>query len=243
MYEHSDKAGRLAHQLKAKQAANQIAQIQEETGSLTSDPDQLNLAFKSFYSQLYKSESPNDETQLTTFLDELIMPKISPNDSMMLDTALTLAEIREVIHSMNSGRSPGPDGYTVEFFKRFSDQLAPLLLEMFNYSYQHGSLPNTLMQASISLIHKKSKDPLSCASYRPISILPADVKTLAKILARRLEPVLPLIISQDQTGFIRGRHSFSNVRRLLGVIHTPSSPTDPEVVISLDAEKAFDRVE
>lgn len=54
---------------------------------------------------------------------------------------------------------------------------------------------------------------------------------------------MPSIISEDQTGFMGGRNSFSNVRRLLGVILTQSSPTDPEMVLSLDAEKAFDRVE
>jgi hypothetical protein len=51
------------------------------------------------------------------------------------------------------------------------------------------------------------------------------------------------IVSEDQTGFIRQWHSFTNIRRLLGIIHTSSSPSDPEVIISLDAEKAFDRVE
>lgn len=114
---------------------------------------------------------------------------------------------------------------------------------MFNYSHNHGSLPATLIQGSISLIHKKDKDPLNCASYRPISLLPVDVKILAKLLVRRLGPIMPLITSEDQTAFTGGRHSFSNVRRLLGGIHTPSSPIDPEVVISLDAEKAFNRVE
>lgn len=144
---------------------------------------------------------------------------------------------------MNGGKSPGPDGYPVEFYKQFSDQLAPFLLEMFNYSYSHGSLPASLMQASIPLIHKKGKDPLNCASYRPILLLFVDVRILAKILARRLGPIMPSIISEDQTGFMGGRNSFSNVRRLLGVILTQSSPTDPEMVLSLDAEKAFDRVE
>lgn len=108
---------------------------------------------------------------------------------------------------MNNGRFPGPDGYRVEFFKRFSDQLAPLLREMFNHSSKQGTLPPTLTQASISVIFKKGKDPLSCASYRPVSLLLVDVKILTKILARRLESVKPLIISDDQTAFIRGRHS------------------------------------
>ena len=52
---------------------------------------------------------------------------------------------------------------------------------------------------------------------------------------------MPLIISEDQTGFIR--HSYSNIRRLLGVILSTSPSNVPEAIISLDAEKAFDRVE
>ena len=51
------------------------------------------------------------------------------------------------------------------------------------------------------------------------------------------------IISSDQTGFVRGRHSFSNIRKLLSVVHSAASREIPEVVVSLDAEKAFDRVE
>lgn len=124
--------------------------------------------------------------------------------------------------------------------KRFSYQLAPLLIDVYNYSYRHGCLPATLLQA---LIHKKDQDPLNCTSYRPISLLPVDVKILSKVLANRIECIAPLIISEDQTGFIKGRHSFSNVRRLLDRIHASSSSIEPEAAISLDAEKAFDRVE
>ena len=48
------------------------------------------------------------------------------------------------------------------------------------------------------------------------------------------------IISSDQTSFIRGCHSFSNIRKLLSVVHSPASRETPEVVVvSLDAEKAF----
>lgn len=243
-YEHGDKAGHiLANQLRAKQVSNQIIQIRDESDTVLSDPVKINASFKSFYSHLYESESPNEETQMNDFFQKLDLPRLSTNDNQALEAPLTLLEIKEAINSMNSGKSPGPDGYPVEFYKKFSNQLAPLLLEMFDYSYRNGSLPTSLMQASISLIYKKDKDPLNCTSYRPISLLSVDVKILAKVLAHRLEPILLLIISEDQTGFIKGRYSFSNIRRLLGVIHTSSSCTDPEVVISLDAEKAFDGVE
>lgn len=58
-----------------------------------------------------------------------------------------------------------------------------------------------------------------------------------------METVLPSVISDDQTGFIQGRNSFHNFRRLFNIIYTPSPPEAQEMVISLDAEKAFDRVE
>ena len=90
---------------------------------------------------------------------------------------------------------------------------------------------------------KKGKYPVSCASYRPPSLLDVDVKILAKTLATRLEKILPIIISEEQNGFIKGRQLFFNVRTLLNVIFSGHSASTPEVVILLDAEKAFDRVE
>ncbi len=98
-------------------------------------------------------------------------------------------------------------------------------------------------QALISLILQKDKDSNFCGSYRPISLLNNDVKLLSKVLARRLEPCLPNIISEDQMDFILGRQLSSIVHRLLNMILSPSASQVPEMVISLDAEKAFDRVE
>jgi len=101
--------------------------------------------------------------------------------------------------------------------------------------------PNYLIlnQASISLLLKKNKDPLSCTSYRPISLLSVDVKLLSKLLALRLESVLPLIISPDQTGFVQNRHGFFNLRGLLNVVYNPSTSVRPEAVISLELELEF----
>lgn len=87
---------------------------------------------------------------------------------------------------------------------------------------------------------KKNKDPLHCTSYRPISLPNVNFKLLSKLHALWLEFVLPTIISPDQTGFIKKRHSFFNVRKLFNIVYNSALP---EAVISLDVEKAFDRVE
>ena len=110
---------------------------------------------------------------------------------------------------------------------------------MFMDSISRGSLPQTLTEASIILLLKPGKENTECGSYRPISLLNSDVKILAKTLALRLETTMTDVISADQTGFILGRHSFTNIRRLLNIIHSPASNEVPELVISLDAEKFF----
>lgn len=109
-------------------------------------------------------------------------------------------------------------------------------------SIDKGCLPSTFRQSYISLILKKDKDQLDCGSYRPISLLNVDVKILAKILAKRLESVLPVIIYNDQTGFIKNRLLSHNIRRALNIIYSSNSHP-PEALLLLDAEKAFYRVE
>ena len=102
----------------------------------------------------------------------------------------------------------------------------------------------TLMnQATITVLVKKGKDPLECRGCRPISGLCYDYKILTKNLVHRLETVISDLISPDQTSFILGTQSFFNMWRLLSILHSNHSSDTPEVLLSLDAEKAFDHIE
>ncbi|KAF7645264.1 hypothetical protein LDENG_00207280 [Lucifuga dentata] len=160
-----------------------------------------------------------------------------------LEQPIQLQEIEESIRLMQTGKTPGPDGFPVEFYKKFSSKIAPLILSMFEYSFKQSTLPQTLTEAIITVLLKPGKDPLDYNSYRPISLLNIDVKILSKVLTSRIDSIMPDLISADQTGFIKGRHSFTNIRKLLNVVCSSVSGNVAEVVISLDAEKAFDRVE
>ena len=126
--------------------------------------------FKEFYSQLYTSESSNNEAHMSEFFTALDVPAISEDNRQMLDSPLQLNEVTEAIKLMNNNKSPGPNGFPVEFFKTFIEKLAPLLLRMFTQSLQQGCLPPTLTQASISLI-LKDKDPLNC-------VFPSNIVTV-----------------------------------------------------------------
>ena len=70
-----------------------------------------------------------------------------------------------------------------------------------------------------------------------------DYKIIAKVLARRLETILLKIINPDQAGFVRSRYGTDNVRRALNVVQYLNTHKNPALIVSLDAKKAFDRVE
>lgn len=113
---------------------------------------------------------------------------------------------------------------------------------MYQESLENGTLPPSLNRAVITLLLKPRKSPTDCGSYRPISLLNNDLKILCKALAKRLEIHLHKLVHIDQNGFVWGRHGFHNIRRVLNILHEKSN-TYENALLSLDAEKAFDRTE
>lgn len=242
-YEHGEKSSKLlAHQLRKSETTQLISEIKTQNGLVSTNPKDINETFQSFYSTLYQSESLQSQPLFNNFFANLTMPTLKPEFKDQLEEQISVEEIKLSIVAMQSGKSPGPDGYPVEFFKVFKDSLAPLLRYMYIESFGVSLLPPTLRQANISLLLKPNKNPLECTSYRPISLLNVDFKILSKLLALRLDRLLPSLISLDQTGFVKGRHGFFNLRRFFNILYIQSNTT-PEVALSLDAEKAFDRVE
>ena len=135
---------------------NLISKLATPSG-VTTDPQEINSHFRDFFSLLYESEQKNDPQTFDLFFNQINILQISTNQKETLDKALTADELINAISSMQSGKSPGPGGLPIEFFKKFSTKIAPLLLNMLNESLISGILPPSLRQASISLILKKIK--------------------------------------------------------------------------------------
>lgn len=196
-----------------------------------------------FYQNLYSSEYHSSATAREAFLDKLELPSLNDEQKRQINRPITEDEVLEAIKTLNGGKAPGPDGFGPEFYKTFSKIVVKPLTDMYLHSFENQTLPQSLNLANISLILKKSKPPEECGSYRPISLIGVDSKILSKVMARRLEGLLPTLVNPDQTGFIENRLSSFNVRRLLNVIQYINQHGDKALTVSLDAEKAFDRVE
>lgn len=92
----------------------------------------------------------------------------------------------------------------------------------------------------ISLIPKKSKDKTILENLRPISLLNVDYKILTKVIAKRIENVLPTLINLDQTGYVKGRYIGENIRLIYDLIHYTDKTNQKGIAIFLDFKKAFD---
>ena len=233
----------LALRLRSNEHFADIVSVKSTTGVLVTEPKEVNATFRTFYEELYTSEVIHDPEVCDDFLSRLRLPSLSEANAETLDRPISLIELKEAVQGMRKGKSPGLDGIPPELYAMFWVDLGPLMLNMFRYAIEEGSFSRDVNVAIISLLLKKNKEPSDCASYRPLSLLNADLKIFAKVLARRLQGHMTSLVHCDQTGFIGTRLATDNVRRLLHIIDRASELGTPAAVLSLDALKAFDRLE
>ena len=112
---------------------------------------------RDYYKQLYANKMDNLE-EMDKFLEKHNLPRLNLEETENINRPITSTEIETVIKNLPTNKSPGPDGFTGEFYQTFREELTLILLKLFQNIAEGGTLPNSFYEATITLIPKPDKD-------------------------------------------------------------------------------------
>ena len=242
-YEQNEKSSKYFLNLEKKRGEYNLVKKLSKNNAEITDHNDILKELHSFYSTLFDRKINKSRAQCLTFLSSLNIPLISDQHKDDCERELTVEDLKNSLFAMSSGKSPGNDGLTVEFYKFFWSDIKDLFYDSVCYSRRVGELSTSQKQAIIKLLEKRDKDKRFIENWRPISLLNVDTKIISKSLASRFLPVLPTIISPDQTAYVRGRYIGESIRLISDILESSKILNVPGFMLTVDLQKAFDSID
>jgi len=228
---------------KLREIRNNIREIQCEDGTIAGTQESIKAEAERYFKD-FLSMRPTDYVQWSKEeLENILDFKCDEHDKQMLTSEVLEEEIRKVLFAMPANKSPGPDGFTCEFFKDSWSIIHKDVVVAVQSFFKTGFLPKGVNSTILALIPKK-KEAMVMKDYRPISCCNVQYKLISKILANRLKSILPKFISPNQSAFIKDRLLMENLLLATEVIkdyHKDS--VSPRCAMKIDISKAFDSVQ
>ena len=211
----------------------------KEDGQIITERQAIQKELDSYFTKLYTSKIAPD----LDYVKKGELPQLGSEQKEMLDAPVTLEELGQALKDLKSNKAPGADGIPVEFWKFFWGKLKHFFLDLVQEVIEKGKLHLSARRGILSLIEKLGKDVLDLDCWRPISLLCSDYKIISKLIANRLQSVLPQIIHESQVGFMKGKNIGENTLKLTVLIEFCEYYEQSGIIISFDYRKAFDTLE
>lgn len=225
-------------QATVKKSRNIVTSITDSQGSRHDDQDSIKEAAFHHYKNLLTENG--DDRDYTTFLQHLSR-RITAEENERMNREITEEEVKKAIWTLQPDKSPGPDGFSINFYRDHWYLIKKDLVKMMKGIQRKKKMGGFTNSTYLALIPKESR-PTSFSRFRPISLCNTSYKIFAKIIAARLQPLLPTIISENQGGFMANRQIHDSITLVQEAIHSSTSRQEKGFVLKLDLANAFDRV-
>lgn len=215
-----------------------IDELVTEDGTLLTQQPEIVQEIYRHYEHLYAEEEIDDTQLLQTvnFLNSVI----TPEENTEFLSEFTVDEVWELVSRSPSNKSPGPDGLPKEFYLSFWDVIGPIFTDVVNEIVKGGIISRDMKEGKIVLV-PKSKGRKKIDSFRPITLMNFDYKTVARAINERLTPLIRKVVHTHQTCF-PGRSimtATSEYRDLISIVAVTNIKC---ALLFLDFRKAFDQV-
>eukprot|EP00253_Pinus_taeda_P001989 PITA_01989 len=225
-------------QARARKIRNNVNAITDSEGNQHNNQDSIKRAASLHYkSLLTENQEEVDYSELLQHLLKGITQEV--NDS--LNREIAEEEIRKAIWTLQPDKSLGPDGFPINFYRDHWQLIRKDLVKMLRGIQRKRKMGGYTNSTFLALIPKENR-PTSFSRFRPISLCNSSYKIFTKIIATRLQPLLPSLISENQGGFLSNRQIHDTITLVQEAIHSSTTRQEKGFVLKLDLANAFDRV-
>ncbi|GKA08647.1 RNA-directed DNA polymerase, eukaryota, partial [Tanacetum coccineum] len=205
-------------------------------GDWIEDPITVKKEFLSHFQSRFEAPCANRLT-----LDMDFPNRLSPDQAQDLERVFHKEEIKEAVWDCGLDKSPGPDGFTFGFYRRFWTLLDGDVVEAVNHFFNNGFCHSGGNSSFIVLI-LKFQGAKMVKDYRPISLIGNLYKIFTKLLDNRLVTVIDGLVNEVQSAFIANRQILDGPFILNEIIHWCKAKKKQTLIFKVDFEKAFDSV-
>lgn len=239
-----DQNNKYFHQsVEIRKMQNSIREIVTPAGEVLTTKEDIKSEAERFFKDFLTFKPADYQGMHVEPLRQLLQYRCSEQDQNILTQEVSPEEIQKVLFQMPNNKSPGPDGFTSEFFKKSWTIVGKDFIVAVQSFFTKGFLPKGLNTTILALIPKKDIAK-EMKDYRPISCCNVIYKVISKILANRLKSLLPKFIATNQSAYVKDRLLMENVLLATEVVKDYHKETiSPRCAMKIDMSKAFDSVQ